>query len=344
MSGVSHRPSHSPARQSGSGLFGLSPAVAGTVCCIVSALGYTGANICVRALADHGHALPEDQRLSWAMWVIFNKELVTVAVAGPWLLGRAFRRLPLLSSRRALAALVLVGLAVQLGANVPVAWAFEKIGLAIAVPVIVGVMLTTSAVLGFLLLKERLARRSTLAIGLLVASVALLGLAAKAAGESTDIGSFRLLALGVGAACGAGAIYACLTITIRRVVTRAMPPSVVVFTTTVMAVLTLGPLCVARLGTEQLLSTTGPQLAWMYAAGILNLIAFVAITKGLQLTTVVHVNVLNASQVAMAAVAGLVCFGEPVTAWLIAGVSATIVGVMIYRPPSEIDQPADQHV
>jgi len=298
----------------------------------------------MRALADHGGSLPEHQKLGWAMWVIFNKELVTVAVVGPWLLWRAFRRLPLLSSRRGLAAVILVGLAVQLGANVPVQWAFEKVGLAIVVPVIFGVMLTASAILGFFLLQERLTRRSTLAVGLLVGSVALLGVAAKAAGKSTDVSSFRLLALGVGAACLAGAIYACLTITIRRVVTRAMPPSLIVFTTTFMAVLSLGPLCISRLGTEQLLSTTAPQLAWMYAAGILNLIAFLAITKGLQLTTVVHVNVLNASQVAMAAVAGLVWFGEPVTAWLMAGVSATIVGVIIYSPPSETDLPADQHV
>ena len=344
MGGVNRQPSHSPARRSGSGLFGLSPALTGTACCVVSALGYTGANICMRALADHSHALPEHQRLSWAMWVIFNKELVTVAVVGPWLLCRAFRRLPLLSSRRALAALILVGLAVQLGANVPVQWALEKVGLAIVVPVIFGVMLMASAVLGFFFLKERLARRSTLAIGLLVAAVAILGMAAKEAGKPTDVGSFRLLALGVGAACLAGAIYACLTTTIRHVVTRAMPPSVIVFTTTVMAVLSLGPLCVSRLGTEQLLSTTGPQLAWMYAAGILNLIAFLAITKGLQLTTVVHVSVLNASQVAMAAVAGLVWFGEPATGWLTAGVIATIVGVMIYRPPFESELPADQHV
>jgi len=110
-----------------------------------------------------------------------------------------------------------------------------------------------------------------------------------------------------------------------------------------MGVLTLGPLSLGMLGTERLLSTSPEEFGWMYAAGTLNLIAFLAITKGLELTTVVHANVLNASQVAMAAVAGMMIFDEPLTAWLIAGVSLTIVGVMMIDRPSNGDRVADQH-
>lgn len=277
------------------------------------------------------------------MWAVFNKELVTVLVVGPWLLWQAARRLPVFPSGRALAVLAAVALAVQLGANLGVQWAFGVVGLAVTIPAIFGVMLTVSAVLGLAFLGERVSPRSIGAIGLLLAALVLLGLAAAAAGKSGSAAGPRTVALGAGAACLAGAIYAVLTITIRRTVTGATPVAAIVFVTTVMGVFTLGPLSVYRLGTETLLDTTRQQFAWMYAAGTLNLIAFLAITKGLQLTTVVHVNVLNASQVAMAALAGIVFFREPLTAWLIAGACLTVLGIVIIDRPDDADRDADQH-
>ena len=82
----------------------------------------------------------------------------------------------------------------------------------------------------------------------------------------------------------------------------------------------------------------------MLAAGTLNLIGFLGITKGLELTTVVRANLLNASQVAMAAVAGTLLFGEPFTRWLFAGVCLTIVGVVLIDRPNRGHRDADQHV
>lgn len=331
MGGVKRSTPHSSA-----GPLGLDPAVAGTACCVVSALGYTGSNICMRQLA-------EGSDLTWSMWAVFNKELITVVAVGPWLLWRALRRLPVFPSRRALIALVLVGLAVQLAANLPVQWAFGKVGLAVVVPAIFGVMLTSSAVLGLVLLGERVTRRSAAAIGLLLFSLALLGLAADSAGKSMKVSDPVVIALGVGAACLAGAIYAVLTITIRRAGKGHTPTSTIVFITTLMGVLSLGLLSLRLLGVEKLLATPPPQLAWMYAAGTLNLIAFLAIAKGLQLTTVVHANVLNASQVAMAALAGMAIFGEPLTVWLATGAGLTVVGVVMIDRPNNGDRDADQH-
>ena len=65
----------------------------------------------------------------------------------------------------------------------------------------------------------------------------------------------------------------------------------------------------------------------MLASGVFNLLGFLLITKGLQLTTLVHANVLNASQVALAAVAGILFFHEPNNAWLVTGIVLTIVGI-----------------
>ena len=330
------------------GWLGLRPVVAGTACCVVSALGYASAQICLRYLSK----LDADP-----MWVICNKELVTVIVVGPWLLYRGSRGLTVLPPGRLLAALILVGLAVQLGANLGVQWALGVVGLAVAIPVLLGVMLTASALMGRTFLGERVSGRSVLAIGLLLAALALLGVATYAVHHSAPPQSARpsdapdscpigplLLLLGIGAPCLAGAIYALLTITIRHSVTGAAPISTIVFITTLMGVLSLGPLSVFRLGTRQLLATPLEQIAWMLAAGTLNLIAFLAITKGLQLTTVVHANVLNASQVAIAAVAGTVIFAEPRTIWLLAGVGLTILGVVLIDRPQDADLDADQHV
>ncbi len=330
-----------PTPPSPTGLLGLDPVVAGSLCCVVSALGYTGANICMRHLADMRHFADRD--LAWAMWTVCNKELVTVAVAGLWIIWRMLRGLKVCSSGRMLAGLVAVGTAVQVVANMPVQWALGRVGLAVVVPAIFGVMLTVSAVLGLLLLGERVTRRSAAAIGLLLFSLVLLGVAAKAAGKSMDVSDPTVIALSVGAACVAGGIYAVLTITIRRAAHSAMPICTIVFTTTVMGVVTLGPMSFCLLGAEKLLSTPPTDLAWMYAAGTLNLIAFLAITKGLHLTTVVHANVLNASQVAMAAVAGHLIFGELVSGWLIGGVALTVVGVVMIDRPDNHDRDADQH-
>ena len=80
MRRVNRSTPHSP-----TGPWGLRPAVAGTACCIASALGYTAASICMRQLA----AMECDP-----LWVTFNKESVTVLVVGTWLIYRAARRRP----------------------------------------------------------------------------------------------------------------------------------------------------------------------------------------------------------------------------------------------------------
>jgi len=298
---------------------------------VVSALGYTAVNICMR----HVSALQCDPA-----WATFNKELVTVVVIGLWLLVKACRGLRTLTDWRTVGALMLVGLATQSVANLGVQWAFGVVGLAVTVPAIFGMMLVASAVLGRVFLGERVSRRSMTAVGLLLASLVFLGLSASMAGKSIAPGTPILtVARAVGAACLAGTLYAVLTTTIRHCVTRTTPIAVVLFTITGMAMVTLGPLSAYRLGTERLLSTPPSHFGWMLLAGTMNLIAFLAITKGLQLTTVLHVNVLNASQVAMAAIAGIAIphFHESRNPWLVAGVVLTIVGVVLIDRPVEDD-------
>jgi len=326
---------------------GLRPVVAGTACCAVSALGYTGAHICMKRINELGVD---------SMWAVANKEFVTVAVVGPWLLCQVLRGQRIVITRRAIIALAAVGLAVQMAANLGLQWAFGVVGLAVAIPAMFAAMLTGSGLLGRLALGEGVPKRSITAIGLLIVALVLLGLATHAAARAPETSADAPIEapiipeaepfwffVGLAACCMAGTIFALLTITIRTAVTANTSMAAVVLITTAMGVVSLGPLSLLRLGPEKLLATSGEQAVWMLAAGLLNLIAFLAITKGLHLTTVLHANVLNASQVAMAALAGLLFFDEPLTVWLVLGVSLTIVGIVTFERPEQSDQHADQH-
>jgi DME family drug/metabolite transporter len=324
------QPSRLPAR-----FLGLSPVAGGTACCAVSALCYSASNICMRQLASMDAA---------PTWVACNKELVTVVVIGPWLAYLAFRGRPVLPSRRALVSLIVVGLGVQLLGNLGVQWALGVVGLAVVVTAIFGVMLTAGAVMGRVLLKERVSPRSIAAIGIVLVGLVFLCMGSWAVGKTISSDATPMyIALGVGASCLAGAIYATLTVTIRHAVTGTTRLTSIVFIITFIGVISLGPISVYLEGIPALLATPVEQFCWMGAAGVFNLIGFLAITKGLELTTVVHANVLNASQVAMAAVAGIFLFGEPPSLWLVLGVAATILGIVLIDRPKDDRDIADQH-
>ncbi len=300
--------------------FGIDPAALGIACCVISALGYTGSNICLRQLAG--------DEVSYIM-TICVKELVAVAVVGPWLIGEWLRGKRLFPGLPTLGLLVVVGLAVQLVGNVGQQFAFGTVGLAVTVPIVLCLMLTTAPLLGRVVLKERVSHRTVGALALLIASILALSIGAGQDAETTAQPARWLAAWAVLAASAAGVTYATLTVTIRSTVTRGVPQMVVVFVTTGVGALSLGLLSLREAGLDPWRTLPAHHLTWMLASGALNLIAFVAITKGLQLTSVVNVNLLNASQVAMAAVAGVVLFGEPNTFWLRVGVAMTIAGMIL---------------
>jgi drug/metabolite transporter (DMT)-like permease len=310
VSSINHSSSRIP--------LGLDPVVIGTTCCIISAVGYTATNICLRFLADHANPV----------LVICVKELVTVAVVGPWLLYLGRRALLTWPRPQALVPLVVVGLATQLVANLGLLWSMSVVGLAVAIPAALGIALAGSAVLGRVLLGERVSPRSGVAVGLLVASIVLLKLGADR-GVQLATADPVMVALAVGAACLAGVTFATLSVTIRHSVTGAVSPYVVVFVVTGMGVISMGPLSLWQIGFQGWAETPYSDFGMMLLAGAFNLIAFLAITKGLQLTTIVRANVLNASQVAMAALAGLFLFAEQPNAQLVLGICLTIAGSLL---------------
>jgi drug/metabolite transporter (DMT)-like permease len=291
---------------------------------VASALAYTGANVCLKHLAG----------LADNVWTICVKEFVTVAAVGPWLLWQTARGRKVWPSSGEVLVLVLVGLAVELIGNLGMLWAMKVVGLSVAIPAVSGTNLAVSALLGWLLLGEGVRPRTMLAVGLLMIAVALLSLQGGPPNLPSR-GPFHA-ALALAAACLAGAVFAGMMVAIRRTVIGVTPPEAVMFMICSMGVLSLGPLSLWRVGGPGLLATPSRLLLLMLLAGLLNLIGFFCLTRGLQLASVVHANVLSASQVAMAAVAGFVLFGERPGLAAIHGILLTIVGmILVERPRSD---------
>jgi drug/metabolite transporter, DME family len=304
--------------------FGLNPLVFGTGCCLVAALGYTAVDVGVRSLLERQSLI----------WILFVKELVAVVLVGPWLLRQARREEGGYPWGQTLLELAVVGILTHLAGNVPLFWAMSVVGLAITVPASLGVNLIGSAALGWFFLRERVSSQSALAIAAVVASVVFLSLGAERASRSVVSGDVEApgafgIGFAVALACLAGLVFSMLSLTIRRSAMRGVPLSWLAFVIPATGVITLGPLCVWQHGLASLMATPLPDFLLMVLCGVLNLIAFVSIIKGLQMTSMVHANVLSASQVAMAAAAGFLFFQEAASSSLVAGVCLTVAGMVL---------------
>lgn len=273
------------------------------------------------------------------VWVGCVKELVTVVVVGPWVAWRIWRGLPGLPPTQSLLALAAVGLAVQTFGNLGLIWSLGVVGLSVTIPVALGVSLAASAVLGRVFLGETVTRRSIMAIALLVASIVLLKAGADQGAQLASAGPL-MAGLGVGMAALAGMSYASMTVVIRSTAAVAAPVQGVVFIVTGVGVVTLGPASLWQLGPMGILATPPGTLNFMLLAGGLNLVAFLAITKGLHLLSIVQANVISASQVALSAVAGIVLFHEEPNLQLIMGVVLTMVGMMLIERSTEAEEVA----
>lgn len=304
------------------------PFVLGTLLGFVSAVGYTGANIFLRALT---HCDP--------IWVSCIKAFPTVVLVSPWLVGRAVRGQVISPSLKLLWLLVLAGVLGQLGGNVLFQWSLGVVGMALSVPLTLGAMILTGTLLGRYFLREHVSRQMAWAIFTLILAIFILGFGARAANlaivetgiDEFTAGGLAYLAAGVMAACTSGVVYCILGAAIRHASTNGMPLSTILVTVSVVGMLCLGGLSYLRMGAAAIWNTNSNDMALMLMAGICNAAAFWSLSKALHLTGLVYVNALNASQIAMATVAGVVFFDEAFTFSMFAGVVLTMVGLLLMK-------------
>ncbi|MCS7468900.1 EamA family transporter [Stieleria sp. ICT_E10.1] len=272
------------------------------------------------------------------------------------------------SALRRLPQFILASFLAQFFGNAAFQKALERIGLAASVPITLGVLIVGGAILGAVLLKEPVGRRKVIAMITLIVAVVVLSLpdrpvheplslplsdslsdSLSANAETIAAGEPALpepalpepalpepalpepidLVVGSLWAAVSGLAYAFFGVTMRQTLQTGIPARNLMLISGVTGSVALWGFCFATLGHAVILSTSPSQWTLMVTAGCLNFSAFVAITTALRLLPVVAVNLINASQVAMAGVAGVILFDEPITTRLAVGIALTFVGLII---------------
>jgi len=320
----------------------------GMVYCVVSAMFYTLMGICQRELSTTADPV----------WVNCVQASVSTVVFGFYLSFCSLRGRSIWPTWGVALGLMGLGVVTQLGGS-SYQWSLGVVGLAIGNPLQMGVMLAAAALLGWIVLGERVGWRAIVAIALITGSVLLLSVGAEEASEAINAAKIAetdgtvaggavasvpaadetadqpnvpllMVLLGVGAACFAGVAFAILTVGMRKTATENTAPESIVFFINLMGILFLGPWAAARLGLPGMLATAPRDLIVMLAVGLCNLLAFLLIAKALQLTGVVRVNVVNnALTTALTVLAGIVMFAEPANRELILGIVLTLVGIVL---------------
>lgn len=287
----------------------------GAMCGMISAILYTAANVALRDCVGIDPFL-----------VTAVKATPTVLLLTPVLLGMLVAGQSLATSTQMVPRFIAVALIGQFVGNAAFQLSLEVIGLAATVPITLGVLIICGAVLGRLILHEPVRLPTIVAMITLIVAVVVLSIPES---TRTPPKSISNLPPWGGALCAAasGAAYALFGVVLRQTMTGGVSASLTLFISGAVGTISLWSVTFVHLGVEPLLQISSNQWGVMIAAGVLNFTAFAALSLSLKSLPVVAVNLINASQVAMAAVAGVAMFAEPVTNTLVAGIVLTFIGL-----------------
>src|SRR5690606_6593389 len=118
--------------------------------------------------------------------------------------------------------------------------------------------------------------------------------------------------LGAGCAAASGASYALFGAVMRQTMNNGVSAPLTMFISGLVGSISLSAFTLTRLDAAEIAAIAPDTWLMMATAGVFNFSAFVALSLALKALPVVAVNLINASQVAMAAAAGVMLFAEPV--------------------------------
>jgi drug/metabolite transporter (DMT)-like permease len=291
--------------------------VAASVFGVLAAILYTMANIALR------RCIGVDPFLVSAM-----KAAPTVIVLGPFLVWMLYCGETIATSGKMVPRFIVASFVAQIVGNAAFQIALGVIGLAASVPITLGVLIIGGAFLGRAILHEPVRPRTILAMVTLIAAVIVLSLPNATEPPPQSTTSLPVWAGALFAAASGGA-YALFGVVMRQTLTGGLSAPATMFISGLVGTLALWSIALLRIEVGSLESIAAEQWGVMFAAGAFNFTAFVALSVALKSLPVVAVNLINASQVAMAAVAGVVLFAEPVTAPLVVGIGLTFGGLAI---------------
>ena len=290
---------------------------AGAACGLMAALGYAAANVALKEATDTDVIL-----------VSAVKSCPTIAACAGLILVILVRGQPIATSWRPLP-ILLFGVTIgQLFGNVLFQVSLGIVGLALAVPLNLAAMIIGGAVIGRWMLGDPLGRRTIVAIVILIAASCVLSMGGKTILPDADVGRGTFL-LGVLATTVSGFAYAFFGATMRKGLREGLTVPVAMGASGVVGAVLLGPIAMATMGGEKIMATSTNQWTAMLFAGSFNMAAFFMVSFSLRSIRVVAVNLLNATQAALAAIAGVYLYQEPLTASLICGSLLTIAGLVV---------------
>ena len=155
--------------------------------------------------------------------------------------------------------------------------------------------------------------------------------------ESIGTAETSRVPLAIFVVCMAGLVYSVLGAAIRWSRDQGTPMPGILFVSGTVGVVVLGVICLVRPGWDVLLATSSRDLNYMLLAGIFNALAFAALVSAMHLSGLVYINALNASQTAMASIAGVMFFDEALTFPLILGVTLTGIGLLLMKSTRSTD-------
>lgn len=290
------------------------------LCGLLAAVGYTATNICLRSVTELEPP-----------FVACVRTFPTLVLMAPLLLLRIFRGQSLVASNGHVLWLLVTGVFTQIFGNVLFQWSLGIIGLALSVPLLFGSMIIGSAVIGKVFLKEHVSRATLISILLLMVAVTVLTLGAQAEVKSLKLSEQKvgLVTLAVLGNMISGFAYSTLGAVMRRGMKAGMSIEMTLILLSVIGFISLASWSVWQYGPSYISAVSTADYQKMLFAGILNALAFYALANALQHLNVVYVQLINASQAAMAAIAGVMIFAEPLTWYLVVGILLTATGLLL---------------
>lgn len=299
----------------------------GAIFGLCSAILYTATNVALR------YCVSLDAFLVSAV-----KAVPTVVILAPYLLWMRKKKEVIASSFQMVPRFIFAALIGQFVGNAFFQLALGRIGLAVSVPITLGTMIVGAAILGRILLNERVSIRTLLAMVVLLVSIMVLSSPSshldlesqnEVAGKIAVSNTAAEIWLGSLFAALSGLAYALFGTTMRQALTGGLSAPLTMFISGSVGAVSLWAVSFYRLGLDVIELIPAEDWSVMAIAGMLNFTAFVALSISLKSLPVIAVNLLNASQVAMAAMAGIVFFAEPITNPLLTGVGLTLIGLLI---------------
>lgn len=288
----------------------------------VAAIFYTVSALCVRQLTvlDSPYALP-----------LFVRESVAAFVALPIVIVGLIRHTIPTNQWRFWGLLFGVSCLMQILGNITYFWLFKAAGIAIALSCIWTGGLFSAQTFDLVCLKERFNVRTFIGLSIVLAAVCCIGIGlgqgdgALSSLSKYGAGAIALIILG---GLLVGIMNSSTMASVRVAHKNNVPFWVPILLVPGSGTIVLGILSLMEHGSGILTALTYEQFGVALLAGVANLIAFAALVKGLGTTSLAYMNLLNASQVALGALAGIFWFMEPSNGFIIAGIILTIAAIL----------------